>query len=225
MTLTEIIDDLKYGELSSHGIFMSGISEANKKMLVAHINNVLTDLYTRFPLLTQELTLKLQPGITEYPLKSEYALTKNPAKGYIMDSVFYPFTDDVIRIDTVNTECGTSVSMNNQSSCIGVATPSPTTLQVASPIEDMVLFVGYQAKHPVVTLTTTELLLPQQFKTALLAYVASRVYSGGTAQEHMALSATLYQKYELQCLMIRTQGVDNDINNDTNMKLSLGGWV
>lgn len=225
MTLNEIITDLQYGELSSHGMFATALTEENKSKIIANINVALTDLYTRFPLLTRELTLKQIEGITTYPLIRGNAVSSGNSLGFIMDSPMYPFLGDVIQIQEVYDEYGNTIHLNTINACIGVATPAPDVLQVASPLEGEVLFVIYQAKHPEVTLSTVDLLLPAQFKSALLAYVASRVYAGGTSVEHSTISNTLYSKYELFCTQLRMYGVDNSDYSLANPKPMLGGWV
>lgn len=228
MTLNEIIDDLKYGELASHGMFATDLSMGDKDKLIAHINICLTELYTRFPLLTKEFTLIQYSNITEYWIKSEFAKTNTastePIK-YILDSVDYPFKDDLIRFECIYDEMGDEVIINNSTECNVTATPAMDMLQIPDPIDTNAWFVTYRAKHPLVTRDTTNLLLPSNFKTALLAYIASRIYGSSTSQEHSAKSVSLYQQYELFCLQQENYGMVNKLDNEYNHKPEDRGWI
>lgn len=228
MTLDEIITDLQYGELSSHGMFLDTLSVGDKDKLIAHINICLTELYTRFPLLTKEFTLIQYSNITEYWINSKFAKTNTQSSEpykYILDSDKYPFIDDLIRFECIYDEMGDEVIINNSTECNVTATPAMDMLQIPDPIDTNAWFVSYRANHPVVTRDTKTLLLPTNFKPALLAYVASRVYSGSSSQEHSVLSATLFQKYELFCQQQEAFGMVNKIDNEFNHRPCLGGWI
>ena len=229
MKLEDILNDLVYGELSSHGIAINGTIEAkDMPRVVAQINNVLTDLYTRFPLLTKEVVIVQNSGITEYHLNSKYAVSNTTTTGvtkYILDTVNDPYMDDLLRIENVYDEVGDCLLINSESSCKVALTPAQDVLEIPNPIDTNYLFVIYRAKHPKVVLNTVDLLLPEQFRTALLAGVASRIYSGGTAQEHLVISSNLYQKYELLCSQVEMFGMVNKHETTLNKKPYLGGWV
>ena len=229
MKLADVFDDLIYGELSKHGMAMTGtLSEQDKNILTKHINVALTELYTRFPLLVKELTIIQYSHITEYVLDPKYALTNKESTErykYIYDSRFEPFTGDVIRIESVLDEIGEEVVLNSVGDCKVAFTPSPNILEIPNPIETNAMFITYRANHPKVELLTDELLLPMNLKPALLAYVAHRVYSGGTAQEHVMISNTMLQKYEMICMQQRELGMTNQDENNPNYIPCLGGWI
>lgn len=228
MKLDSIYDDLIYGELSAHAITMDGtISAPNKLRIISHINVALMELYSKFPLLMKELTLIQDEGLTEYPLKIEHA-TSNPTSGYpkyIKDSLEHPFLGDVIRVDSVFDEVGDKVLVNAISPLKAVFTPDPQTIEIPSPTDTNALFVIYRAKHPTVDTTTKELLLPENFRPALLAYIAYRVYSGGTAPEHATISAAMYSKYSMFVTAQEEYGLVNKDIIDLNYKPVMGGWV
>lgn len=229
MKLDTIFNDLVYGELSAHAVAMNGqIEDKDKPKIIAHINAVLTELYSRFPLLTKELVVIQNSAVTEYHLHSDYAVSntesKKPIK-YILDTDEAPFKDDLLRIENIFDETGDCLLINSDSACKIALTPAQDVMEIPNPVDTNALFVIYRAKHPLVTLDTTELLLPEQFRTALLAYVASRVYAGGTAQEHASLSMALYQKYELFCVQQELYGMVNKHETSLNKKPSLGGWI
>lgn len=229
MKLEDILNDLVYGELSAHGIAFNGVIEIkDKPRVIAQINNILTDLYTRFPLLTKEVVVVQDSGITEYHLNSRYAVSNKAVTGvpkYILDTVDDPYTDDLLRIENVFDEVGDCLLINSDSACKVALTPAQDILEIPNPVDTNALFVIYRARHPKVTLNTEDLLLPEQFRTALLAGVASRIYSGGTAQEHLTISNNLYQKYELLCTQAEMFGMVNKHETTLNKKPCLGGWV
>lgn len=226
MTFEDVIDDLKYGELSLHGMFLGELTETNKGKLLAHANVVLTELYTRFPLLSKEVAIKQMSGITEYHLDSRYAVsTGGSDPKYIIDTAENPFTDDVIRVESLYDEVGNELSINNPNTCFASFTPSMDVIEIPNPVDTNMVFAIYRARHPKLLNTTDDLLLPIQFKPALLAYIAARVYSGGTTQEHAAIAATMQSKYEMFCAQQREYGMTNQEDNVGNCKPAMRGWI
>lgn len=228
MDLDEIITDLSIGELQQHGWFMSTLDVNNKRKLIACINIGLTELYTRFPLLTRELTLIQIGGKTLYPLKVENTLSNGELPSYdkyIDYTINYPFTGDLIRVLQVYDECGNEIRLNDSTACRVVATPAMDVLEVPQPVDGDALFVIYQAKHPKVAEDNAKLYLPNHLKPLLLAYVAYRVYSGGTTQEHIMLANGMLQKFELLCAQQINLGMENSNDYDRNIKPCMGGWI
>lgn len=225
MKLDDIIFDLKCGELSSHGIFVD-LNQDNKDRLISCINSGLLALYTRFPLLTKELVLKQRSDTTLYKLKSIYAFTDKTVgvAKYIVDTPKDPFKDDVIRIELVQDECN-NLLLNNTSECKVALTPAMDAIEIPNPYEGNYLFVVYQAKHPKVDEVNDAIELPEHLKQALLAYVAHRIYSGSTAQDAMAISQSLYQKYELLCAQYVDTGMTNQDDNEYSQQFDKGGWI
>lgn len=229
MLVSDVIKNLEYGELSNHGMFMTGtISEQDKAKLIYNINIGLTELYTRFPLLTRELTIIQKEGKTAYTIDKRHAVSDKASANYdkyIIDNDANPFLDDLVRILNVYDEEGNEIRVNDATSGCSVFTPAVNILEVPIPIDTNALFVIYQAKHYELTTYTDEIKLPHQFVPALLAYVAYRVYQGGSAQEHINLANMMQQRYELYCTQQREYGTDNSAEHDHNVKPCLGGWI
>jgi len=229
MNIEDVFNSLICGELSKHGMSVEGsFAESDKAILRRHINICLTELYTRYPLLVKALTIQQFDGICEYHLSSEYAVSNKQSTQehkYIIDTILAPFTDDVVRVERVADEMGHIVPLNSLGKCQGVFTPSPLVIEIPNPSNENTLFVTYRAKHPVVLTDTTELLLPYTWLPALLAYVAYRVYSGGTSQEHMAISMNMHQKFEMICQQMTASGMTNEQDNSPNFNPDLRGWV
>lgn len=229
MLVEDILKDLQYGELATHGMFMENtLSVENREKLIYHLNIALTALYTRFPLLTRELTVIQLAGRTLYPLESKYAVTDKVNVGYdkfILDNLDYPYNDDLIKVISVYDEIGNEVRINDSMACPVIFTPAANVLEIPQVTDTNALFVIYQAKHPKVNTAGDILSLPINFKPALLSYIAHRVYSGGTAQEHVTKANEMLQKYELFCAQQREYGTDNSQEHERNVKPCLGGWV
>lgn len=228
MDLNQLIKELEYGELSAHGMFAtSPLSNENKDKLISAINIGLTELYTRFPLLTKELTIIQKSWLTEYKLDKKFAVSNEEDKGtkYILDTKRDPFLNDVIHINGVFDEVGSSLLHNSNSACKVYLTPAMDTIEIPNPTDTNALFIVYRANHPIVSEVTPTILLPINFKPALMAYVSHRIYSGGTAQEHAMLANSMLQKFELICMQQREYGMTNQDDGCANGQFCKGGWV
>lgn len=227
MVLKDIITDLQFGELNSHGMFFTQLSSNNRERLVNSINMGLLALYTRFPLLTKELTLMQFSFITDYHLTIDHAKTYSGSSSikYIIDSEEYPFLGDVIRVESVYDEIGDQLLLNNTTECKVALTPAMDTIEIPNPTDTNCLFVIYRAKHPSVKEDYDTILLPEHFKPALLAYVAHRIYSSSTAQDQIALASAMMQKFEVLCTQFVEVGVANRDDGEFNCQFNKGGWV
>ena len=231
MTLQDILNDLTYGELSSHGMCMDGrIEDVDKPKVISAINAGLLDLYTMFPLLTKELTIIQYSFITQYHLDVKYARTNKESAErfkYIYDSKFEPFIGDNLRIEEAFNEVGDQLLLNSNNVCLVGMTPDMNTLEIPNPVNTNAMFVTYRARHPTVTIDTVDLdgSFPHHFRNALLAFVGSRVYSGGTSQEQVAKSQELLQKYEMYKTQLDYTGMGNLTENHLNCKPMHGGWI
>jgi len=229
MLVEDIIDNLKYGELSAHGMFIGpDFAESDKLKLIYHINIALTELYTRFPLFTRELTLLQLEGKTVYFLHSDHTLQagdKVTYDKYILDTREFPFDDDLIRVLSAYDEGGNERRLNDSTAECTITLPAPDIVEIPMPVTGEALFLIYQANHYKVDALTHEVMLPINFLPALLAYVAFRVYSGGTSQEHMNISNSMLQKYELFCTQQRDYSTDNSVDHERNIKPCMRGWI
>lgn len=229
MLLSDIINDLRCGELAAHGIFASYpvMSDLNKEKLLLGINSGLLALYTRFPLLTKEIVIRELDNLTLYKLSSKYAYSNTASQEvkYIMDTKEDPFIDDVLRIDAIFDGDGEELILNNTTCCRVALTPSMDTIEIPTPFLGSCLSVVYRARHPLVKDDTTDIILPEHFRPALLAYIAHRIYSGSAGQDGMALSQAMYQKYELICSQYVDEGLVNRADGELYQQFNIGGWV
>ena len=228
MKVSDVFTELVHGELSSHAIAMMGsISDTDTPRVISYINSGLLALYTRYPLLMQELRLQQYSHITSYKLSIEHARTNtsSDAVKYIIDSALCPFTGDVIRVEEIADEVGDVLEINSSDYDKVALLPSMDVIEIPNPTATNVLFVTYRAKHPTLTSKDDDIILPMHMLTALYAYIGSRVYAGGTAAEHVSKTAELTNKYEMLCQQFELQGMVNSDVQKINMRPELGGWI
>lgn len=78
MLLSELFDQLTYGELSSlfmGGVDCTGIQSESYPQVVSYVNMGLLAIYTRFPVHLQEVVIKLKDEVQIYYLDRKYAQT------------------------------------------------------------------------------------------------------------------------------------------------------
>lgn len=247
MFLTELFDQLTYGELSQFeftGSDEEGITVDDYKRIVPHINMALTELHKRFLIREEEVTIRCYDHIETYILDSKYAASNyeslEPYK-YIHDSVFEPFVDNVLKIEKVFNEDGQELHLNETDPYIiqtetlqtskkawSINTPNFNTIQIPYPMVENQILVEYRANHEKILVKglnpdTQEIKIPSHMLEALLLYIAGRAYSslgGESAQEGMAYMA----RFEASCKNIETLNLVNK-ENATNQKLEVNGWV
>lgn len=234
MIVQDILAALSYGELSNLSLSGEGsgtIVEAKRPLILAHINEAMLRLYSRFILKENSLILETQEGVTTYKLSSRYAQT-NPAPIlgdvlFIQDNVDKPFLDDVIKVMRVMTVNGLDLPINDQENIYSVFTPQPDAIQVPNPLPDSTLGVVYQAKHPLLvhTALSDEVDLPIVLKGALTAYVAYKVYSSMNGQENAVKAAEHMAMYESICGDVLDYDLVSSSSSTTNVKFHARGFV
>jgi len=235
MTLDQIFDQLTYGELASlaiGGVNESKILVKDYPNVISHINLGLTELYKRFTIKTEEVIIQQYEQIETYYLDSKYAESNDesvePIK-YIMDSVFEPFTDNVLKIQEVYDEAGELLFKNDSEQHWSIYTPTYNSIQLPYPINDNNLSVIFKANHAKISPTITdptvvELELPISHLEALLFYVASRIYSGMGTAESIQESSNYLMKFEESCKKLDSLGLTIR-DETTNIKLHTRGFA
>ena len=247
MKLSEIFSQLTYGELSQ--ISLGGgeqgeINESNYDRVLSHVNLGLTALYKRFPLKQGRLTIQLQQGRFSYPLSKAYAVSNatslEPVK-YILDSEV-PFIEDIHKVESVFTDKGWELGLNDESDPYAIATPSAQVLRIPAsivanstdlpePLKTATLEVVYRANHPTISQDSVgfdpisyEVELPYSHLEPLLLFVASRVNNpiGMTNEFHAGNSYAA--KYEQACQQLEQFNLKVD-QGSQNTRLQRNGWV
>ena len=251
MKLSEVFDQLKYGELSqiSIGGAQPGvIDDTNYESILAHVNLAMLALYKRFPLKEGHVTVQLQAGKIAYPITSNFAASNRRSQEsfkYVLDTMEFPFLDDIFKIENVQTDQGLDMALNDQQDEFSVYTPSVNLLQVpwdiAAKLDELpnewktsTVTVSYQAMPvPIVKgmgnfdPTRVEVELPYSHLEPLLLYVASRVnnpigiINGNT---NFTMGNNYAAKYEAACQALETVNLRVD-QGSQNHRLEKNGWV
>lgn len=235
MLLSEFFNQLAYGELSHLAMSDSGtsIDVAEYEKIVSHVNLGLTEIYSRFDLKTDTVVIQQIPEFTRYVLDSRYAKS-NPLNTddqlfpkYIIDSRFYPFKDNIIKIETVEDELGVCWSINDEDCTGSVRIEGHNIIHTPFPSIEAALFVRYRAKPDNIVLGANDpdtiiLDIPPQLHNALLAFVAHRIFAGRDAQ---SAEAQIYLTKFLEiCAFVENQGLVYKTDLET-CRLEKKGWV
>ena len=222
MKLSEIFEQLTYGELSQldiGGADQGEIAEENYKSVVAHINLGLTSLFKRFSLKQVTLPIALVQAQYSYPITAT----------------------NLFKIESVTTDAGFELSLNNADDKYSVFTPMTTVLNVHPDIVDgslelpddlktAGLSVMYRANHDQIVVNSTfdpytqEIALPYSHLEALLYYVASRVNNPIGMVNEFHAGSSYAAKYEQACQQLEQQNIQVDQFSQPD-RISRGGWV
>ena len=130
MLLSEIFDQLTYGELASiamGGAGASGIVQTDYPAIINSINLGLTEIHKRLDLRREEIFVQQYDQIQQYYLEPKYAVSNlesdEPIK-YITDSEENPFLGNVLRIERIINEGGVELYVNDENQYCTVWTPS-----------------------------------------------------------------------------------------------------
>ena len=238
-TLQRVFDDLLMGELSQVNLNgedseETGLGLQAKKTIVSHLNLGLVELYTKFPLLEREVVVQLYPELTHYHLDSNFAVSNTtslePIK-YIVDSEYYPFTDDVLRVESCYSEIGEELYINEPSRDYSIFTPDYKSIQVPFAEEEITLTLIYRARHPVITYidgmdaNAVNILIPPYLYEALLYYIAYRVHKARHNQEARADSLVYYQQFNQRCQEVERRNMVNNGGAGLTDLLDTNGWA
>lgn len=186
MKIQEIIEIARYSELGGVAV------KDNDTAIVAFMNMGMLELYTRFPIKTQEHVVALVDGTINYALPSDYmyALTayREPQEGEGDDLIKMPINEEDVEV--------------------GVVIPDWRTLQVPSEVEGNFVSVVYVSKPDTIDVNnlSVEIELPDTLIDALLSYVGYRAHLGvrGDAQSE---NNAHWQRFELSCKKAEELGV------------------
>jgi hypothetical protein len=224
MFLSEVFDQLRYGELSAVALANSdgdGIREEDQARLIAHINLGLTDLHTRFFLKEGEERIVLDPLRTVYTLVTQDVLkierifsTDKSELGFNQQRDVYVLSRDNIRAVNHNT-----------------FSVSSEMLVDGDQAAETELTVVYRANHPTIVKalgyfdpTSVVVDLPYTHLEALLLYIASRVMNPVGMSQQFHDGNNYAAKYEAACQRL----LDNNYRIDQateNTRLQRNGWV
>jgi hypothetical protein len=234
MDITQLFSDLSFGELSSLNLANEGagyITDDGKERIIRFANDGLLKLHSTFVLRQNDVLIDLVESITSYHLLLKYAQsqagTSTQQHLYIRDLVEEPFQEDVIRILSVFDSCGRELPLNDETNDYSVFTPQNRVLQVPRPKDGIALSLGYQAKHPLLTLEdlTQEIDLPDVLVPALRAWIAYRAFGQLNTQESQAISAGHLESFKATCGEAVALDLVSTSQSQTNNRFQRNGWT
>jgi hypothetical protein len=234
VNVNELFRRLSYGELSNLAISGEGsgtIVEAQRPKIVAHANEALLRLYSRFVLRESDLILELADFITSYHFLKRFAQSNDDPKPgdtlYIVDNVDEPFEEDLIKVLTVHNAIGERMPLNDVDNCYSMFTPQPNVLQVPNPVAGQIVGVGYQAKHEQLPYDDPEacIVLPVSLEGALTAYIAHKVFLNMQGAENSTKAAEHLSIYEGICQEVIAGDLVNSSSSSSGAKFCARGFV
>lgn len=156
MRVQEVVDLARYSELASVA------AKDNDAAILAFLNMGMIELYTRFPIKTEEHIVELQENTTIYEMPADfmYALS---AYGEVQEVT----TDLLVR-----------VPINEEDDPYSIFFPDWNTVQIPAVANGSYISIIYVAKPTALTINDldTELELPETLIDALLSYMGYRAH-------------------------------------------------
>lgn len=236
MILSELFDQLTYGELSDKAIGGKGdggIKVGDYPQIVLHLNAGLKDLHTRLPMRFEEILITQYDHIQTYYLRPEFAMTNTdsvePVK-YIMDSIYQPFLDNVIKVEQVFSEDGEERPLNDPSMPYSVWTPKYNSISIPFNDPDNTFSVIYRSNHEKIVInelfqpSQVEIDIPAWIEEALLIFIAGRVIGNTLSADNLNTSSYYTNRYELAIKLVEQHNLINQ-EAATNRQVHRNGWV
>lgn len=204
MTLQDVLDLAKNGELSNLAV------KDDIDAVVGYLNLGIIELYKRFPIATKEYIIELDDGVELYKMPSDF-MWLVAAYGEVPED---------------STATTLPIPVNEEDNPLSVNTVSWDTLQVPLAQTGAYISIIYVSSPPVFTSNdlAEEVPLPLQMIEALLHYTGYRAH-GAMNGEVQAENNTHYQRFELSCQRIKTEGMFTSDDLFMNSRLSSRGFV
>lgn len=193
MNISEAIDLLRESELKQLKV------KDDKKAVLGFINMGILEIYKRFVLWQAEAVITMADGVYEYKLDgTDVNVTID-----LSDHTF-------LQLDEVYDDDGESMSINDESDPMGVATPRWNVVEIP-PIGITVgveLSLIYRASPIFLIHEKQDIPLPPQFLEALFHYVGYRGHGSVKSNERNdAANNTHYKRFERSCERIKLEGL------------------
>lgn len=183
MLVSEIVTQLKYGELRSVAV------KDDLPAMISYMNLAVIALYSRFKIIRNEQIIDLLDNVSIYNLNL-----------------------DILLIEAAYTELG-EVSVNDDNDILGVFTPSFDTIQVPNAATGNQLSVLYVASPDPLVLDVDDAVtlaqnvrIPLALIEPLLHYIGYRAH-GSMNGDIKAENNTHYMRYEASCKRVLELGL------------------
>jgi hypothetical protein len=194
MNVSEAIDLLKESELKQLK------TKDDKPAIRGMINMGILEIHKRFVLWQSEAILTMVDAVTEYKMDGTDA------------NVTMNLTDhDFLHLDEAFDDDGESLSINDESDPMGIATPKWNLVEVPpigiTPGAEISLI--YRASPKFLTHEKQQIPLPPQLMEALFHYVGYRGHAGvkGGGERNQNENSTHYKRFEMSCQRVKTEGL------------------
>ena len=232
MKVEDLFSRLSYGELSNLSIGNEGrgsIRTEDIPKVMAHVNDGLLRIYSRFVLVTKQLLIEQVRHITNYHLILKYAESSGSDVPwpYIKDLPDEPFKGDVIKILEVHDSLGHEFVLNDKDDPRSLLTPAPVVLQVPDPKAGISLAVQYQARHDILNNEDIEqeIDIPFVLEGALQSFVAYKIFSHMNGQDNQVKSQEHLNTYDGICVDVEARDLVNATFATSHHKLEERGFV
>ena len=237
LTTSKILSRLAHGELSVLKMATGGVIAAgDRPKVLIHLNDALTDIFTRFLLSKKEVIINSTVEATHYFIRYEYAASNVDSEQpnlYLDDSGCEGFDGRIVKILNVFDAFGRELFMNKAQEPLSVFTPQHDCLQITANHQSEQFWVIFQALHPIINynpapaspVVDTVINIPPSLERPLMLLTASKIFSGMTGQPNLTKSAMLNQEYELAVAEMEFRDSGSTSENMSNGKLEKNGFV
>lgn len=215
MTVEDVFDHAKYGELSQLGVVKNLTSSdqtkvnAAAKQVLSYLNMGLIELYKRFSLRTEETVITMLNSQTIYEIS---------AQG-VIDGYLSAYPGDYNGVIAAYNEVGDEYPINEEEEPLSIMTPSWNTVQIPNPVTGEGVYLIYSAAPDRVvwdTIGATDLdkytntlakvvSIPPVMLEALLLYIGYRGH--GTRDSNINTeNNTHLMRFEASCNRILAEG-------------------
>lgn len=230
MKLSDVFDALASSELNTLSVVEGGVIPPDNYTRVAHaVNRGILRLAVRFVLKKKFLTLQTVAGQGQYYLDSTYTVSSGNPGAYILDSVNDPFnTSDLLEILSITNLKDTEIPLDG-SGCLVLT--GMNILNFKADTKEDLYTVQYACLPRLIDLNnltdpdTIDIELPLVYLNALIYFVASVFHSptlSGLDGARANLDVSYLQKFEAECTLLESKGIDIDADVPTNLFSSRG---
>ena len=217
MTVRELIDMAKYGELRNVAIV------ENDAAMLGYINLGILELAKRFPMYTEEAIIRIQEGKALYKLDGTDTDVQLSDTNKTYMWIVAAYTE--VEIASVRYTVQLPVNEDDDINSVNTIGYNQVQLPAVKPAGDYISII-YVAAPKMLTLTDVDsvLPLPPQMVETLLHYVGYRGHesvNGAIQSEHV----THYQRFEQSCKKIEESGMFNINDVSTDLKFINGIWA
>lgn len=214
MLVSNIINDLKYGELRNFNLGDSseeGLFPVHYTMMINLINQGILDIYSRVPLMFKEIFIQPRTNMTIYRLLKKHAVsdtTPNVPK-FILDSVEEPFHGNIIKIHAIFNKTGCMYTLNDTAICDSIFVTGMDTIQVPDPSDTEPLSIIYRTYPKEIFENgdiTQEIDLPAVYKQALLHFIVAKCHLSRAHMDSEMKESTYMNKYIAEIEFQRSLG-------------------